>query len=440
MTQRKSLVKRIFLHSRKFVLNLLETSSVHGFQHIVQGGVHVVERIFWISCITLGVFGMIALAQRIWFRYQTSPVVISMDRNMYFWNTSFPSVTVCSRHRIDDQKVEQYIQQHPETFATEDDKEDFKEFITKLANATYDTFLDLPMHKTYGIPTTQYLNLIHNLSLAFHPQISSGTLLPLLGQQTITELGVCLSVNSIVAEYSSYQYWSSDRWDLLPSPITAVVHPLDGEVYGQLVKLENSYEVYFHGYMEIPEISKRRYLFLEAFYTTVELLALELITSPSARQLAVSQRQCRFTHEADVLEFSPVYSYNLCRIECRMRLAVRYCGCIPHFYRSRDVLITLREGNKSVQCNCLPNCDDSNFFVQAYRSREWFLGANLQWGFTEYPKMQLQRDIIFGLSDVFVYIGGLGGFFLGCSLLTCTEFVYFLIWRLFKLTNDNHRN
>lgn len=67
--------------------------------------------------------------------------------------------------------------------------------------------------------------------------------------------------------------------------------------------------------------------------------------------------------------------------------------------------------------------------------------------------MQLNRDIIFGLSDVFgkmlqqfhntfqsvlrfdsfsVYIGGLGGFFLGCSLITFAEFVFFLTWRLFK--------
>ncbi|XP_058448725.1 uncharacterized protein LOC131428695 [Malaya genurostris] len=227
---------------------------------------------------------MIALAQRIWYRYQTSPVVISMDRNMYFWNTSFPSVTVCSRQRIDEQKVHEYVQQHPEKFVNPTDEEDFSEFITKLANATYDTFLELPMHKTYGIPSEQYLELIQNLSLNFLPQISSGTTLPLLDQTTITELGICLSVNSKIAEYSSFQYWSDNRWDLLPWPTTAVVHPLDGEVYGQLIKLDSSYEVYFHGYMEVPEIAKRRYLFLEAYYTTVELLALELITSPSAGQ------------------------------------------------------------------------------------------------------------------------------------------------------------
>jgi hypothetical protein len=34
------------------------------------------------------------------------------------------------------------------------------------------------------------------------------------------------------------------------------------------------------------------------------------------------------------------------------------------------------------------------------RSRVWFLGANLQWGINDYPKMQLKRDVIFGFTDV----------------------------------------
>ncbi|XP_055609428.1 uncharacterized protein LOC129756544 [Uranotaenia lowii] len=454
MKQYQFLLNRLTNHSRKFIINLFETTSAHGVRHLVQLGVHIVERIIWITCIVVGIFGMVALSQRIWDRYQTSPVVISMDRNMYFWNTSFPSLTVCSHHRIDEQKVKQYIQDHPEKFTIDGDVEDFEEFVMKLANATYDTFSEIPMHKTYGIDSSDYMELISNLSWSFQPQVSSGTTLFLYLQPTVTELGLCISVNSRIAQYSSYQYWRDRRWDTTENNIpNVVVHPLDGEVYGQLIKLESSYEVYFHGYMEVPEISKRRYSFKDAFYTTVELLALELITSPNARELSVSQRKCRFTHEAEVLQFSPVYSYNLCRIECRMRLAARICGCIPHFYRNNgkanakyricnfdgyhclrrnsDILLTLPPST-NVECNCLPNCDDSNFFVQAFRSREWFLGANLQWGLTDYPKMQLNRDIIFGLSDVFVYIGGLGGFFLGCSLITFTEFLFFLTWRLFK--------
>ncbi|XP_053678217.1 uncharacterized protein LOC128728576 [Anopheles nili] len=452
LTMLKSrLLGRVAERSKRFVVNLLTTTSAHGVRHVVHGGLHVLERIIWISCISIGVYGMVALSQRIWNRFQTSPTVISMDRNMYLWNTSFPSLTVCSHRRIDDDKLADYIRMRG---FDEDDAEQFREFIVLLANVSYRTFLDLPMYKTFGIAGYEYMELLHNLSWSFQPQVNSGTARVLTVQPTVTELGLCLTVNSRIATYGSYEYWLARRWDRVHEPAPLVVHPLDGEVYGQLIKLESSYEVFFHGSMEVPEISKRQYSFQESFYTTVELLALEIFTSRNARELSVSQRQCRFTHEGDVLMFSPVYSYNLCRIECRMRFAFKLCGCVPHFYRPvgkhnfryricdfeglrclgqrSEEMITLRSKRSTIECNCVPNCDDSNFFVQAYRSREWFLGANLQWGLTDYPKMQLNRDIIFGLSDVFVYIGGLGGFFLGCSLITFAEFVFFLTWRLVK--------
>lgn len=35
--------------------------------------------------------------------------MISMDRNKFFWNTSFPSLTVCPHKRIDDAKLEEYM-------------------------------------------------------------------------------------------------------------------------------------------------------------------------------------------------------------------------------------------------------------------------------------------------------------------------------------------
>lgn len=95
-----------------------------------------------------------------------------------------------------------------------------------------------------------------------------------------------------------------------------------------------------------------------------------------------------------------------------------------------------------------------HFSALMQRSRIWFLGSNLQWGISEYPKMQLKRDLIFGITDLLgkrllnfiivsikiehfliifaVYVGGMAGFFLGCSLLSFTELVYYLTWRFLR--------
>lgn len=73
-----------------------------------------------------------------------------------------------------------------------------------------------------------------------------------------------------------------------------------------------------------------------------------------------------------------------------------------------------------------------NYILQEYDSRdEWFLGSNLLWGLKDYPKMRLKRDVIYGFTDLLVYIGGMAGLFLGCSVLSFIEVVYFLTIRLY---------
>ncbi|KAG5898764.1 hypothetical protein JTB14_010974 [Gonioctena quinquepunctata] len=91
-----------------------------------------------------------------------------------------------------------------------------------------------------------------------------------------------------------------------------------------------------------------------------------------------------------------------------------------------DRLILLKD-----ECSCLANCDEVIFVIEDTDSREWFLGSNLQWGLKEYPKMRLKRDVIFSFSDVLVYIGGMAGLFLGCSVLSFIEIIYFFTLRLY---------
>lgn len=66
-------------------------------------------RLLWITCICIAIFATASLTKRTWRRFQTSPTVISMDRNKFVWNTSFPSLTVCPHKRIDDVKLNKYM-------------------------------------------------------------------------------------------------------------------------------------------------------------------------------------------------------------------------------------------------------------------------------------------------------------------------------------------
>ncbi|KAH8252784.1 hypothetical protein KR032_001892 [Drosophila birchii] len=424
-----------------FIIEFLQGSSIHGFIYLAKLGLNFVERMLWFAFICVALFSIISLSKRTWHRFQTSPMVISMDRNKLVWNTSFPSLTVCPHKRIDELKVEEYILAHPEQFESEEDQEDFRDFIVKLASLTYDNLETLPLNKSYGIPSNKYLDLLYELKWPFEPEISSGAAVKMFIYETQTEFGICHSVNSLVARYNSFDYWRSGDWSILDHGDRVTVHPLDGEIYAQIINLSTAYDVYFHGAGDVPSISKQRYTFPESDYTTVELIALEIYTNEEARAFNTKQRSCRFNYEAEDMMTVPIYSFGLCLSECRMFFALRVCGCIPHFYRNRcgynhnfgtqmrngrklpvcglegieclvkikREIISLKSDRYKINCNCLANCDDSNFFVQSY------------------------AVIMFNLFIYFiVYIGGLVGFFLGCSALSFTEIIYYFTARFVR--------
>ena len=153
----------------------------------------------------------------------------------------------------------------------------------KLAALTYENLETLPTNKTFGIESENYLQLLYELKWNFEPEISSGATVNMYIYETLTEFGICHSVNSLVARYNSYEYWRSNDWRILDHNDKVTVHPLDGEIYAQIINLSTAYDVYFHSAGDIPNISKQRYTFPESDYTTVELIALEIYTAEEAR-------------------------------------------------------------------------------------------------------------------------------------------------------------
>lgn len=197
-------------------------------------------------------------------------------------------MTVCSEKRVDQNKVTAYIDANPKLFPNDTAKAKGREFLKRIATLSYETMENFPLDIDPGINPEDYLELINDLKWDFVPEISSGTSNKLFMSRMITEHGICDAVNSKVAYYNTFEYWKKNRWDLVKPNITVVVHPFDGEIYAQLTNLSTSYEVFFHGAMEMPDISRQKYDFPETDYTTVEFLALEILTSDDAKRFVRS--------------------------------------------------------------------------------------------------------------------------------------------------------
>lgn len=207
-----------------------------------------------------------------------------MSTEKFSYSNSLQSVTVCPEKRLDELKITDYIKANPNMFPNESVAEKGRTFLRRLSTISYENMADFPMDYDPGISPEYYLELMNQLKWEFAPEISSGTSNKLIMSRMITENGICDAVNSKVAYYNTFEYWKKNRWDLVKPNITVVVHPFDGEIYAQLTNISTSYEVFYHGAMESPDISKQKYNFPETDYTTVEFLALEILTSDDAKR------------------------------------------------------------------------------------------------------------------------------------------------------------
>lgn len=90
--------------------------------------------------------------------------------------------------------------------------------------------------------------------------------------------------------------------------------------------------MYIHGSFEVPDIRRKPIFVPKDYLLQVYVKALTIISSEDTRKLRIRQRKCRFFYESNLKHF-PVYSYGICRMECRIRLAINLCGCVPHFYK-----------------------------------------------------------------------------------------------------------
>lgn len=92
-------------------------------------------------------------------------------------------------------------------------------------------------------------------------------------------------------------------------------------------------QAFLHSSMEAPDIAVRTFYSTIDIFKSLEVSAISTFSTENVRFLNVEQRKCRFPTESTLVT-SPVYSYRLCRNECRMKLARKLCGCVPYFYRA----------------------------------------------------------------------------------------------------------
>lgn len=185
------------------------------------------------------------------------------------------------------------------------------------------------------------------------------------------------------------------------------------------------------------------------------------------RKVPLLQRQCIFASEANLSYFN-TYSRKNCEMECVSLLVEKTCGCVLYFMprnfngssicnRKKSqcyekVLYDIdHSGNSEFSCSCLPACFEFNYNKEmsvaklghgSFQTQEEifvdngaeFVSNNIavvHIFFVDNAFRSYTKGELIGFTDFLSGCGGLLGLFMGFSVISLIEIIYFLSLRPF---------
>ncbi|XP_069675742.1 pickpocket protein 19-like [Periplaneta americana] len=434
-----------------------ENSTLHGVRYIRESGRPFCEKFIWFCFTSVGGLVTLIIIVSLWEKFQTNPTITGLDTDFHNWDVPFPAVSFCPLNPINASAVEEYIEEKWSQ-ALDDRKKHYRNFLTQIGNISYNNFnkfLNFRDGNETNIPNDGYSSILEKVVIKCEAFISKCTfkaepfdccnaLKPLL-----TEVGYCLAFNSKFAgggiqprsegEFKlEYVHETDHKWSLTMEVDNG------NEVLGTL----NPVRVYIHSTEDYPVIDVPPQHVWDQKIQKISFNPKQTYTTEGARQLTIKQRKCVYEDEIRLVT-SDIYTYRSCMIQCRMALARKLCKCVPFLYKKLDgfkycdlngmqCLGKNEDKLKAASCPCELGCSNTVYEV------EKLVGDNnqnslkeLEVGFVSWPMVRYKREVLFGWVDLLVSFGGIAGLFLGFSLLSGVEIIYYFTMRALCMVYRN---
>uniref|UniRef100_A0A182WEP1 Pickpocket n=1 Tax=Anopheles minimus TaxID=112268 RepID=A0A182WEP1_9DIPT len=226
------------------------------------------------------------------------------------------------------------------------------------------------------------------------------------------------------------------------------------------------FKVHLHSPVQYPRMLNQFFRIPLSQEVSVSIDPILFDTAPNVRRYNPQRRLCYYNHER-YLRYFKVYSKFNCDIECLSNYTLKTCGCVPFpLPRTKDERICglgkasctdealsvleemdlLHELNKTdnflEHCNCLPACNAIFYNTEISQAMfDWRkLAENIHViaGVTNETELSylsihfkvsrfipIKRSELFGISDFLANCGGVLGLFMGVSILSIVEIVYY---------------
>ncbi|XP_055679452.1 uncharacterized protein LOC129787728 [Lutzomyia longipalpis] len=410
---------------------------MHCARHVGDSRRHPCERSLCLAM--LFIISAIAISCAVVFlhRHLYRPTVVSIDRDYMNWGILLPSLTLCEYEKLNETALQEYLK------SQSGDTQKLEHFLRHLVNLTIYNIDTLPNYPE--IKPNDYLKVmdaltnVHNNRIMFTAMNIS---IPLV--RVVTEMGICWAFNSQLYPFSSTEYHIYGRIPTQPELLEAI-YP-HGDNFLLLLGINgSSYDIYWHNPYDTLSLDSVIQMDREyPVYTSLVFQSFQLYCTEKVRRLFIYQRQCRFDDESNLDHFPYIYSYTICRTECKIKRMLEVCGCIPIFYRAAEsesycgvkglkciVKHRMKIDKLSRDCQCISRCEGVVYNLDTTKEIFWIGKSTLKWELKT-SKSRYRRDVIYGIEEVLTAIGANAGLFLGLSSLSAIEFLFFYFIHIFR--------
>ncbi|XP_036324819.1 pickpocket protein 19 [Rhagoletis pomonella] len=276
-----------------------------------------------------------------------------------------------------------------------------------------------------------------------------------------TPYGICFLLNSLQNNHPNSEYWFPN-----------VVEDNHAAATMRLVT-QVAMEVFVINKEDIPYANLAGITVKIATpgkHTDFRISLQEMINDPDVHEVIPEHRGCRFPHEVTPHSSFRAYSFSACMVDCIRLLQMRYCNCTMYNLlpvprkdmpdcdysgylcleketkATPDIKMLLPWPENNETCDCLPSCVEHDLrSVMEYSpsNRKGVKNRSIAISLSDRPTERYRRQAIRTRLDVVVTIGGILGLFLGASILSLIEFIYYFTLRLYnniRMSRSSSRN
>ncbi|XP_053958517.1 pickpocket protein 19-like [Anastrepha ludens] len=465
-------------------------TNVHGLKRMLTCNAGRWERALW----TLGF--IFALSLLIYFtkflahRFKHSEFKTTIYSTHYpIYKVPFPEVTICNKNRLNWERLEQVKEKflwpahHNSSY-----EQLFVEIIAMYDNLRFGYFYRFSNLKTKPIYELNYINfteVVRHMTWRCEELLTDCVwrdrpmnCCDIFIRRRSTN-GLCMAFNSVESVVGSLKQKMDSKWpwrvtESGPHKGLQVRVLLNEKKHSPFTKVPKGIllmtvqpQVWSYTAIDIPRNVFAR-IYIDAYMSFFD---------SDTRRLSSKKRRCVFQDEVDSADFKTlsnhVYMLENCRAECQQEYLLHYCNCtVDLFFPAGSYRIcklvdlpclghhnhllryfeetakdTFTTNNPGLACNCFFNCRSLRYFV---KGRTRALQAHEQWtsNDTVLLDMNFMKDYIFLYKTNLVYtwvdllfnFGNITALFLGCSLISLVELIYFFLVKVPQRRLRKHKS